>query len=95
MVGVDSISKFQRVKTSVNEQQLIPLAIFLDRNISILEALCEYLKEEYDISFAVIGRLTNRDERNIWTAYHRTKEKRKHRTPTTNTSRLVPLRAAS
>ena len=47
---------------------LIPSTIFYDRNISVLEALVEYLKQTYRFSYHKISVLTNRDERNIWTA---------------------------
>ncbi len=93
MVGVDRVSELEQVEDSASQQPIIPLSIFLDRNVSVLEALCEYLKEEYNLSFAAIGRLANRDERNIWTAYTRAKEKRKHRMPTTNFDVTFPLSA--
>lgn len=91
MVGVEHSDESKQVLVSVNQEILVPTTIFLDRNISILEALCEYLKEEHKFSFAQIGRLTNRDERNIWTSYHRAKEKRRYRTPTTTTDIFFPL----
>lgn len=58
---------------------LIPTSIFLDRRISILEALSEYLKEKYKLRYVEIAKLTNRDPRNIRTAYLRTKNKRTDR----------------
>ena len=88
MVGVQETAEIQLAPDSA-----IPITILLDRNISVLEAIAEYLKEERGLSYAEIGRLTNRDERNIWTAYHRAKEKREHRTPTPTTNVFFPLSA--
>jgi len=58
---------------------LIPSAIFYDRSVSVLESLVEYLKQAYRLSYHKIAVLTNRDERNIWTIYHRASIKRAER----------------
>ena len=55
---------------------LIPTTIFYDRSLSFLESLVEYLKEQLNLSYHDIGKLTNRDERNIWTLYDRARKKR-------------------
>jgi hypothetical protein len=55
---------------------LIPSNIFVDRSISVLEAVTEYLKEQRNMSYHEIGILLNRDERTIWTCYNRTLKKR-------------------
>lgn len=54
----------------------IPIEIFRDREIAVLESLVEYLKDSYHLSFAEIGRLMQRDQRTIWTVYRRAKAKR-------------------
>lgn len=71
---------------------LIPTNIFLDRKVSVLEALVEYLREEYKFSYAEISKLTNRDKRNIWTIYSRAKDKRIIRTPKTGENAYFPLK---
>jgi len=55
----------------------IPTAIFQDRELSVLEAIAEYLKEKKGMRYSEIAKLLNRDDRTIWTAYNRAKEKRK------------------
>ena len=55
----------------------IPLFIFKDRSLSILEALAEYLKEELNLRYCKIAVLLNKDPRTIWTVYNRAKKKRK------------------
>ncbi len=54
----------------------IPVSIFRDRQLAVLEALVEYLKEKLSLSYHEIGILTNRNERTIWTVYNRAKKKR-------------------
>ncbi len=55
----------------------IPQSIFKDRTIAVLEALTEYLKDSLKMTYHEIALLTNRDDRTIWTAYNRAKQKRK------------------
>ena len=56
----------------------IPLSIFRDRKLSILESITEYLKEKCNFRFCGIARLLNKDPRTIWTVYSRAKRKRKN-----------------
>lgn len=56
---------------------VIPSSIFQDRELSVLEVMVEYFKEKKGMKYAEIGRLLNRDERTIWTAYKRGNEKRR------------------
>jgi len=67
------------VKNSANYEILIPTSIFCDRSLSFAEALVEFLREEYCLSYHEIGVLTNRNERNIWTLYNRAIIKRRSR----------------
>lgn len=55
----------------------IPTSIFQDRDLSVLEAIAEYLKEKKGMRYSEIAKLLNRDDRTIWTSYKRAKEKRK------------------
>lgn len=55
----------------------LPTYIFRDRSVAVLETLVEYLKERRGMSYHEIGALLNRDERTVWTAYNRVKQKRK------------------
>src|SRR3989344_2624516 len=48
----------------------IPLSIF-SSNLSSLESLTKYLKENLNLSYSVIARLLNRDDRTIWGTYQR------------------------
>ena len=54
----------------------IPLKVLIDREVAVLEAIVEYLKDTLNYTYHQIGILINRDERNIWTVYQRAKKKR-------------------
>ena len=70
---------------------MIPTTIFLDRNVAILEAIVEYLKEHYELTYADIGRLMNREQRNIRTVYLRAKTKRLRRPVLATEQHSFPL----
>lgn len=65
-------------KTAVNPSSnfIIPTFIFHDDRLSVLEAIVAYLKEKENLTYHEIGIILNRDERNIWTEYARSKKKR-------------------
>jgi hypothetical protein len=63
------------VKQQISEIENIPTSIFLDRSISVLEAISKYLKEEKNLTYHQIAVLLNRDDRTIWTCYNRAKGK--------------------
>ena len=54
----------------------LPISIFKDRSIAVLEAIVEYLHEVKGLNFKQIGLLLNRNERTMWTVYSRVKQKR-------------------
>ena len=60
---------------------LIPTSVFVDRTLSSLESLVEYLKEIHGLTYHQIAVVTNRDERNIWTLYNRAMKKRAGKEP--------------
>jgi len=57
----------------------IPLKIFRDRNFKPLEAICRYMKDELKLSYHEIALLLNRNDRTIWTCYHRAKKKEENK----------------
>ena len=55
---------------AVSAGLFVPLHIFADRDASILEHLVAHLKQS-GLTFAAIARLINKDQRTVWTAFHR------------------------
>ncbi len=62
--------KLKITKTLVH----IPSSIFKNRKLTIFEAIVVYLKEK-EMKYSEIGKLLNRDQRNIWTIYNRSIQK--------------------
>jgi predicted DNA-binding protein (UPF0251 family) len=55
----------------------IPVSILKDRNISVLENIAAYLKDNFGLTYHKIAVLLNRDDRTIWTVYQRARKKKK------------------
>jgi len=53
----------------------IPVSIFKNRKLSVLEAIVSHLKETFRLRYKDIATLLNRNERNIWTIYNNYKKK--------------------
>ena len=56
---------------------LVPLDIFNDRSLSILEHVVLYLKENYNLNLQTISKLLNKKSTTIWSVFSRVKEKSK------------------
>jgi len=70
----------QEQKFEIKENNLqIPLSIFENKELTILESLIIYFKDKKNLKYVEIGELINRDQRNIWTIYSRAKSKLKKR----------------
>ena len=56
----------------------IPLSVLKERKLCTLEGVSTYLKKSHNLNYHEIGLMLDRDERNIWTVYHRAKKKLKN-----------------
>ena len=57
------------------ENLIVPLSIFSQRRLSVLESLSLYLQETLNLSYHDLSVLLERNERTIWTVIYRAKEK--------------------
>jgi hypothetical protein len=53
----------------------IPIDKLYSKKMSLLERICVYMKDHHRLNYHKIGLLLKRDERTIWTAYHRAKNR--------------------
>jgi len=53
----------------------IPISLFKNRRLSVLEHIVFYLKEK-SMKFSDIARVLKRDPRTVWTVYNRAKKKK-------------------
>ena len=71
----NALSKAKGKLAAKEPKFYVPVSIFRNRNLSVLENLVSYLKDNFNLRYSEISVLLNRDERNIWTAYNRAKKK--------------------
>lgn len=72
----NNAARKSKEKLFVKESKFfIPVSIFTDRKLSVLEAIVSHLKDSFNLRYSEIAALLNRDERNIWAAYKKAKKK--------------------
>ena len=81
----------QLIKQPASKEILIPVSVFEAKNLSALEIVCKYLKEELDLGYSKIASLLNRDNRTIWTTYQNALSKRKERLPVKDSKFHIPI----
>ena len=61
-----------KIKSKISGKSvfLIPLKIFKNKNLSILESLVKYLRNDSRLSLSEIAKILSRDQRNIWKVYN-------------------------
>ena len=64
-----------KISRSGKGKVLIDTKIFRKTKLTIFEALVKHLKDDLGMNFHEVGNLLDRDERNIWTVYNRSKKK--------------------
>ena len=70
-------SKKKKIRLMVDKESIyVPVSIFSDRRLSVLETIVYYLKERRYKNFE-IAKILNKDPRNIWTLYSRAEKKLK------------------
>jgi hypothetical protein len=67
--------KSPRLFTRISYNYKINLSAF-SKDLTCLESACIYLKEHYLLNYHKIGQILDRDERTIWTVYHRASKKK-------------------
>ena len=69
----------------------VPIELFQNRDLGILEILTKYFKEEKNFRYKKIAELLNRDERTIWVSYHKALGKRKARFVINESQYWIPI----
>ena len=69
----------------------IPLSVFDNKELSSLETICKYLKENQNLSYHEIAVLLNRNDRTIWTTYNNSKKKLPVLFPITKSEYYLPI----
>ncbi len=53
----------------------LPLSIFSERNLSVLETITHYLRTQHKLRYSQIAKILHRDPRTIWTTEHHAQRK--------------------
>ncbi len=75
---------------SNHDETRIPVSIF-QSNLSALEVLCKYLKENLNFSLNKIAKLLKRDNKTIWASYHNATKKQPQQIISPATKYFVPI----
>ncbi len=68
-------SKMSKPFRILRSRYTLPIEIFSNRALGVLESLVVYLRDSLTLSFHDIAVLLNRDDRTVWTSYRRAKRK--------------------
>jgi hypothetical protein len=61
------------------ESPRVPLSLFSNRKLGVLEVIVKCLKENFELTYSRIASILNRDQRTIWTTYKKAKDKEKEK----------------
>ena len=76
---------------SKTQTDSIPLSVFDNKELSSLETICKYLKENQNLSYHEIAVLLNRNDRTIWTTYNNSKKKLPALFPISKSEYYLPI----
>jgi hypothetical protein len=71
--------KKHQEKFSLDFKYSLPVNVFSNAKLSVLENITFYLKNHYDLTFHKISVLLQRDDRTIWTVYNKAIKKLKYK----------------
>ena len=81
----------ERVTTETDGTEIfLPISIFGNSNLSALEAITKYMKEEVGLRYRDIAFFLNRDERTIWGSYYSSKIKMPSRFVINDSALFIP-----
>ena len=69
----------------------LPVSIFDNNELSCLETIVKFLKEEFGLTYHRIALMLNRDDRTIWTTYNVACKKRKERLHARDSKFYIPI----
>lgn len=75
----------------IHRKDLLPISIFDNNELSCLETIVKYLKEEFKLRFHEIALLLNRNDRTIWTTYNNAVRKRKEKLSVKESKFFIPV----
>lgn len=90
-ISFENVVSLLQKKRAESDALSIPVELFQERRLGVLEVLVKYLKEEKNLRYKEIALLLNRDERTIWVSYANSSHKRKARFVLKESSYMIPI----
>jgi hypothetical protein len=90
LTALESFIDVYKQERQRKETPRIPLSLFSDRKLGILQVATKYLKENLSLNYSKIARLVNRNDRTIWTTYKKAKEKQKEKFIQKEDKHIIP-----
>ncbi|MBN1156874.1 hypothetical protein JXA85_04605 [Candidatus Woesearchaeota archaeon] len=89
-IGYDEVSKLITERQEQLNLSVVPLEIFSERPLGILECIVKFLREERGMSLNQIAKMLLRDNRTIWSSYNNSLKKKKTRFGLKKTRIAIP-----
>lgn len=86
---IQTLKDYKKKKTE-DKYPKIPLSLFANRKLGVLEITVKFLKENHSLTYSQIASILNRDYRTIWVTYKRACSKAKKKFSMPNDSILIP-----
>ena len=67
--------EFKKFIENIDERVNVPVEIFSNRKLSVLESISMFLKEKHSMRYHDIAKILGKDDRTIWTVVNRAKKK--------------------
>jgi hypothetical protein len=81
----------QQVRELLQDGRSVPLTLYQNRDLGIMELTVKYLHENESLPLAEIARLINRDQRTVWVMYRQATLKSAARLAPETTDYTIPL----
>lgn len=78
------------LKESKADVNNIPVCVFV-KDLSALEAIVKYLKEVQELRYSEIGEKLNRDQRTVWSTYHKAEKKHPRKFVIEDSGYFIPV----
>lgn len=81
----------EQVKAALGEGPVVPITLYTDREVGIMELTVKYLRENSGFSLSYIARIMGRDPRTVWALYSTATKKRPEALAPELTEFLIPV----
>lgn len=89
LIAIDSLMQIYKEKQK--QQYAIPLSLFSNKKLGILEVAVKFLRENHSLNYHEIAFMINRDDRTIWVTYNDAIKKQKGKLNQKESKHHIPI----